>query len=388
MFKFKRTDESKLTNWWFGTDKRLLMCVLSLVAIGLLAMFSVGSVSADRGNFEWSHYLMRALQYVPLGLIGLFCLSCFANKQWVLRIAFVMLGFSVFLFLMTFISPVVINGSRRWVEIAGFRLAPSAVLKPAFIILTALFLTKMKEKFGENIFVKKAWDIKKLKTYELNWWMYFIPLGFIFMFIFYTKDFGSLALYFSVFTGMLLMVGLSWRYVFMLFGGLFVLIGLGAAVFPYARARLLGFLGLEGGGDSYQIDSAIASIKHGGLFGQWNDAYLKERIPDSHTDFVYSGLIEDAGAILCIGLLALIYKMIQYLIENAQSARDKFVVYATGGCAILFTGQVAIHVGVNLAVLPNKGMTLPFVSSGMTSFFVYCILFGMILAILREDKWK
>jgi cell division protein FtsW len=71
-----------------------------------------------------------------------------------------------------------------------------------------------------------------------------------------------------------------------------------------------------------------------------------------------------------------------------MSARDAFVFYAVSGTAALFGTQICINLATTLHMMPPKGMTLPFISSGGSSFLGYCLLFGMVLAIVREDKWK
>ena len=80
--------------------------------------------------------------------------------------------------------------------------------------------------------------------------------------------------------------------------------------------------------------------------------------------------------------------VLRRLIVNATAARDKFVFYATGGAAALFGTQVCINLMSTLHLFAPKGMTLPFISYGGSSLLSFCLLFGMIMAIVREDKWK
>ena len=96
----------------------------------------------------------------------------------------------------------------------------------------------------------------------------------------------------------------------------------------------------------------------------------------------------DLGAILACGLLGLLFYVFRRLILNANNSRDLFVLYAAGGTAALFGIQICFNMLSTLNLFAPKGMTLPFISYGGSSLLAYCLLFGMVLAILREDKWK
>ena len=111
-------------------------------------------------------------------------------------------------------------------------------------------------------------------------------------------------------------------------------------------------------------------------------------MPDAHTDFIFAAIAEDAGAIVACGLIIFLMLVIRRLVVDATNARDKFVFYAAGGTAALFGAQVCINLMSTLNLFAPKGMTLPFISYGGSSLLAYSLLFGMLLAIIREDKWK
>ena len=143
-----------------------------------------------------------------------------------------------------------------------------------------------------------------------------------------------------------------------------------------------------GAGDTYQVRQSIDSIRHGGLLGSGDDAFVKQSLPDAHTDFIFAAIVEDVGAIIACGLLGLLLYVLKRLTADAMDARDPFVFYAAGGAAALFGTQVCINMMSTLHIFAPKGMTLPFISYGGSSFVAFCLLFGMILALVREDKWK
>ncbi len=100
----KRTEESKLTNWYFEIDRRLLWCVLGLIFVGFWAMISAGSVAAERIGMPWFFFIEKALPFYGIGLVTLFA-SSMLNKKWVLRISALNVIVCLFLLLVTLVAP-------------------------------------------------------------------------------------------------------------------------------------------------------------------------------------------------------------------------------------------------------------------------------------------
>jgi len=137
-----------------------------------------------------------------------------------------------------------------------------------------------------------------------------------------------------------------------------------------------------------QVWYSINSIKHGGLIGAGDESYVKDVLPESINDFVYASIAEDWGAVGACALVVLLFLVLGSLIKHAVSARDDFVVYALAGAAAVFGGQICFNLMTAMHLLINKGMTLQFVSYGGVSFITFCVLFGMMLALIREDTWN
>lgn len=377
----KRTEESKLTSWYFEIDRRLLWAVLGLVFIGVWAMISAGSVAAERIGQQWHFFILKALPFYGIGLVTLFA-SSMLNKQWVIRISVLNVIVCLLLLMVTLVAPAAVKGSARFVNLGFTNVMPSDLMKPGFIIMTAWFLAKMKSTFGPDIFMNpEAWRPKLL-----SWWTYlaiFIPA---FVIILTHPDVGTSMLYFTVLSAMIFMAGLPWWMIPVLLGcvgvaGLFAFFTM-----SHVHNRIMNFF--TGAGDDYQVRQSIQSIQHGGLLGSGDDAFVKQSLPDAHTDFVFSAIAEDSGAILACVLLCILLYVLKRLITNAMNARDSFVFYACGGAAALFGTQVCINLMSALRLFAPKGMTLPFISYGGSSFVAFCLLFGMIIAVVREDKWK
>ncbi len=378
---FKRTEESKLTSWFFEIDRRLLYMVLLMVAIGMFFAVSAGSVAAERINQPWYFFIAKALPFYVIGIATLFVTSLL-NKKFILWISVAVVVIGIVLLGVTVVSPHIIKGSARFVSVGPFNVLPSDIMKPGFIMLTAWFLAEMRHRFGEKMFlIRDAW-----KLHWFSWWTYIAFFAPVLVIILTHPDVGTSLLYLGVLVSMLLIAGLPWS----VFCGL-IAAGGGMLVFAYhtmshVHNRIDAML--TGTGDTYQVTQSVQSIQHGGLFGRGDDAFIKQSLPDAHTDFIYAAIVEDLGAIMACLLLGLLVYVLKLLVTDALNARDKFVFYAVGGTAALFGIQSCINLISTLHLFAPKGMTLPFISYGGSSLVGFCLLFGMVLAIVREDKWK
>ena len=376
-----RTEESKLTSWYFEIDRRLLGYVLALIVISVICMISAGSVAAERIGQQWDYYIIKAIPFYIFGVIFLLASSAL-SKKWVLRISWLNVIVGLCLLLVTLVFPHPIKGSDRFVHLLGFNIMPADIMKPGFIIVTAWFLSKMRDKFGDGMFLSRAaWQFK-----WWSWWPYlavFVPALLI---IFRHPDLGTSILYLAVLCAMLFIAGLPLKVIPIMAAAGLGLLTVAFFTMSHVHNRIISFF--TGTGDTYQVDQSIESIQNGGLFGQGDSSFVKQSLPDAHTDFIFAAIAEDAGAILACGLIVFLMLVLRRLILNATSARDNFVFYATGGAAALFGTQVCINLMSTLHLFAPKGMTLPFISYGGSSLLSFCLLFGMILALVREDKWK
>ena len=383
MSKFiTRSDDSKLTSWYFEIDRRLLGCVLLMIGLSAIFVVSAGSVAAERIGQSWHFYLVKAIPFYIVGLAFLFGAS-FLNRKWVLRVSVANLLFGLALLPLTVVAPHIINNSARFVDLGPFNVMPADVMKPGFVILTAYFLSQMKERYGENIFLNKAaWRFDTPFS-----WIYYLGLFAICVFVIFNHpDLGTAALYLAVFSAMIFIAGLPWALMPAIIGVAIMMLTVAYFTLGHVHRRFIAFF--TGSGDTYQVDNSVDSIRHGGLIGAGDDAFVKQYLPDVHTDFIFAAIAEDLGAILASCLLILLFYVLRRLIANATRSRDLFVLYAAGGTAAIFGVQICFNMLTTLNLFAPKGMTLPFISYGGSSLLAYCLLFGMILALIREEKWK
>lgn len=386
MLKIRPVEESKFTDWYFEIDRKLLSMVLWLMAIGIITLVTAGSADAARQSKPWFDFIIKAFVPYSIGFVCLFGFSAL-NKKQIIRISVFSAIVCVFALLLTmFGNPlqVVRNGSSRWIGYHNLTVMPSDILKPFFIVITAWFLSKMKSIYGSDIFLnKEAWNIKKL-----NWFPYLILFAICVCIMVKQPDFGSALLYVGVLGIMVLIAGLPLKFLPGLLGAVGGLGALAIAFLPqlaHIRDRLGHVFSIK---PQSQAWYSVNAIKHGGLFGSGDEAFVKDVLPESTNDFVYASIAEDWGAIGACALLLLLFLVLSKLIQHAASAKDDFVVYAVAGAAALFGGQICFNLMTALHLVIDKGMTLPFISYGGVSFITFCILFGMVLALIREDTWN
>jgi len=380
MLRLTRGEESKLTAWYFELDRGLLTMILLLVVIGAITMITAGSAEAAKMGQPWFFFIKKAIPAYILGLTCLFGCSML-SKQSVIRVSILCLIVGIFGLLVTLVHPVVVKGSARWAHIGGFGFMPADVLKPALIVLTAWFLNKMRGAYGSDIFLnKEAWRAK-----WLSWWPYIAIFLLCVAVFFKHPDIGNLFLYLGVLFVMLFVAGFPLKFLPFVLGGVGALSAIVILTKEHVRSRFLHMFDVDRWTQAWY---SINSIKHGGLFGSGSDAYVKDVLPESTNDFVYAAIAEDWGAVGCIALVLLLLLVLNRLIKHAIHAREDFVVFALAGTAALFGGQICFNLMTALHLFVSKGMTLPFISYGGVSFISFCIIFGMILALVREDTWN
>jgi cell division protein FtsW len=380
MLRITRGEESKLTSWFFEIDKRLLSLILILILIGAVAAFSAGAANAYKLGKPWFHFVSRSLCFYSIGGIILFICSML-NKKQIIRISVLGLLFGLFGLFMTFVFPGKLNNSARWANIAGISFMPAEILKPSFIILTAWFLEKMHSIYGDNIFSKET-----LRFNKYSWWPYLLLFATCVAIIFSHPDFGMSLLYVGVLGVMLFVARMPWKLIFVLGGGAIAVlsvIALTTLQHVHNRTEQMFHLVYKS-----QVWFSVNAIRHGGLFGSGDKSFVQDQLAESVNDFVYASIAEYAGALGACALVVVLFLVLNSLIKHAISAKDEFVMYVLAGTAALFGGQICFNLMTALHLFINKGMTLPFVSYGGWSILVMCALFGMVLALIREDTWN
>ncbi len=167
-----------------------------------------------------------------------------------------------------------------------------------------------------------------------------------------------------------------------------VTLGAGALIgayhmFSHVRERFDRFL--DPSVENYQVERAMEAFEAGGLTGRGpGQGEVKYLLPDGHTDFIFAVAAEEFGAIACVAGILLFGFIVVRGLMRMRREQDLFIVLCCTGFLALFGLQTAINIGVNLDMLPTKGMTLPFISYGGSSLVALSMAAGFLLALMRR----
>ena len=364
--RISRTDQSLLAHWWFSVDRVLLGAILLLAAIGMLVSLAASPAVAEAKHLPRFYFVQRHAVFAVAGVVIMLALSLASPR----RIRLIALaGFTVAIACMVLVlfNGTEINGARRWLRVGGLSLQPSELAKPCFVVLTAWA-------FAQSQLRR---DVPALP----------LAIGLLVVMV------GLLALQPDV--GQTLLVGLVWGALLVLAGlsvawilGLVALGGGGLAVayatLPYVRLRILKFWSPTPG-DNSQTDRALQSFIEGGFLGRGpGEGTIKTVLPDAHTDFIFAVIGEEYGVVACLGVVALFLFIVVRAVLRALDEDDLGVRYGAIGLALLIGFQAFINMGVNVGLLPAKGMTLPMISAGGSSTLAIAVTFGMLIALTRS----
>lgn len=360
-----RLDRSPVANWWWTIDRWFLAAFLSLMGLGVVLSFAASPAVAERIGLDTFHFATRQIFFMVLALGTMLAVS-FLDARQLRRLALITFGLSLFLMVVVLFVGAEVKGGRRWISLFGISMQPSEFMKPAFVIICAWL-------FAER--TRKPEIPGSLLTMCL--------LGIVLGLLVLQPDLGQTMLTAATWGVMFFMAGMSWFWIVLL-GGLAAFGAVSAyTMFPHVASRIDRFL--TGEGDTFQVDMGRDAVVNGGWLGLGpGEGSIKKMIPDSHADFVFSVAGEEYGIVMCMLIMALFAFVVLHGMKVALKEHDDFTRFSLGGLVSVFGFQSIINMGVNLQLLPAKGMTLPFISYGGSSMVATAIAGGMVLALSRK----
>jgi cell division protein FtsW len=337
------------------------------MAIGVLISMAASPPVAERIGLNSFHFFKYQLIFLVPAVAMLVSVSLLEPRP-ARRAAFLMLGISFALMVAALFWGPEIKGAHRWINFGPIGLQPSELAKPSFVVIAAWFLsehTKRPDMPGHIV-------------------AYLISAIFVGLLVL-QPDFGQTALVVVTFGAMLLIYGIPWVLVFGLAGLCAAGVMTAYTMVPHVASRIDRFLNPEKG-DTFQTDTAVAAFANGGLMGAGpGGGEAKLVLPDAHTDFTFAVVGEEFGLIACIGLILLFAFVVMRILQRAKIEPDPFPALALSGLGIVFGLQAIINMGVNVSLLPAKGMTLPLISYGGSSLLGVAFAMGMVLAFSRRQ---
>src|SRR5690554_3089232 len=360
-------------------DFPLLAACAFLMGIGLVMIASASSAVAELNHGNTFYYFIRHMIYIAIALCAgwltlLVPMSVWQRYSgWLLVVAFVVL----ILVLIPGIGREV-NGSKRWIGVGIINIQPSELAKLFMVIFLAGFLVRRKEEVKQRL-------RGLLKPLVLAVLMAALLVN--------EPDYGAVVVMMGTVIIMLYLAGVSLILSVPLLILLLVIFFYSVGFEGYHLARFTSFTNPweDQYGTGYQLTQALIAFGRGewlGL-GLGNSIQKQFYLPEAHTDFVFSVLAEElgmVGALAAFALLVFIAGRALYIGLWAERAGRLFSAYLAYGLAIMWCGQVLINVGVNIGLLPTKGLTLPFLSYGGSSLVVCCISLGILLRIDWERR--
>jgi len=361
-------------------DQALLWSAVLLGAIGLVMVYSASIAMAEAERFTGfrpSYFLVRHSIYLIVGLA--FAAALFRIPLWLWQRASPWLFMAGTAMLVALLIPGIgreVNGARRWISMGIGTFQPSELMK-LFVVLYASDYTVRKAAFMD--------DFKK------GFLPMFAVMTFIAALLLREPDFGALVVVTTIAMAVLFLGGLNWR----LFAGLAALLAMAFVVLivssPYRLQRILGFMDpwSDAYGKGYQLSHSLIAFGRGEWLGVGLGASVEKLfyLPEAHTDFLLAVIAEElgfAGVAAVITLFLFLVHRAFAVGRQAASLERYYAALVAQGIGVWLASQAFINMGVNMGLLPTKGLTLPLLSFGGTGIVVNC----MALAILMRIDWE
>jgi cell division protein FtsW len=358
-------------------DLPLLLAALALAALGVVMVTSSSIAVADGSHQGAFYYLKRHLVFLFLG--G--CLAAAAMRTELKTLekhSFLLLLVGIIMLLMVFL-PVFgmrINGARRWVNLLVTSFQPVEAVKLILVAYLSSYLVRHREGVEYELFgVVKPVGVA----------------GFIVLLLLAQPDFGSAALVVATTVGMVWLAGARMRNLLLLGTPLVPALIYAATAEDYRIKRLTSFLDpwKDPFNDGFQLTQALIAVGR----GEWTGVGLGSSVqklfylPEAHTDFILAVLAEElglAGIIVVIFLYIVLVGRGLYMGLKGVELGHRFSGYVAYGISLMMGFQAMVSIGVNLGVLPTKGLTLPLISSGGSSVLMTCAMVGVLLRATFE----
>jgi len=353
-----RVDEPGPTGSLVNPASIIIVCALGLALLGVTILFSASAW------FKQGPYYYLNKQLIGVIAAGVLCFVVSRiNLDYLRRYAWWIAGGCLLGLLLVLVVGINVNGSTRWLGYGSIRLQVSEFAKLGLVFCLAHYLALNQTRIGE---------FKRGFLYPLALIGGFAGLTLL------EPDFGVAALMVAVGLVLLFLAGARWRYILptvAIVGGLFTVAVLHN---PNRLRRMTEFLSEE---KSYQLRQGLAAFAAGGVEGAGLGQGRQQLsyLPEAHTDYIFSVVGEELGLLFTMGVVLTFTVILIAGLVHLRRAPNLFHFLLVLGCVLLISVQAIINLGVVTAILPTKGMSLPFISAGLSNLLLMGLLLGVIL---------
>lgn len=363
-------------------DYAVVSLAALLLGIGLVMVYSSSIAIAEAGQYtgnQPAYFLIRHSVFVFVGVMAGFICFQFPMRLWQQAAPYLFV-LGVLLLLVVLVPGIgkEVNGSQRWLSLGMFNLQPSELMKLLVVLYAADYT------------VRKAALMHSFRKGFLPMLMVMLLVGGLLL---REPDFGAFVVITVTAMGVLFLGGMNWK----LFAALIMLLIIGFVLLiwtsPYRLQRVMGFMDpwADPFGKGYQLSHALIAFGRGEWFGVGLGASVEKLfyLPEAHTDFLLAVLAEElgfAGVIAVIVLFAWLTWRAFAIGNQAAQLERYFSALVAQGVGLWVGAQAAINMGVNMGVLPTKGLTLPLLSFGGSGIVANCCALAILLRVDYENR--
>jgi len=377
---FKKFCEDFKPEWQRYIDRGLLICSLLLLGLGLVVMMSASIAVAEKNYGNIYHFFNRQLVFVVLGLMVAYLVYSIKTTFW--QNFGAKLLPVVLLLLVAVLIPGIgkeVNGSSRWINLGPISLQVSEMAK----LIMIMYLSGYMVRHGKALSHANLWKPLIIPL---------VVLGVMGTLLMLEPDFGSVVVMTATGIALLFLGGVKLSRLALLFVGAVSLM-IPLVMMGYRGERILAFLDpwSHASGKAYQTVHALMAVGDGGWFGAGLGGSVQKLfyLPEAHNDFIFAVLAEEFGFVGIVVILFLYAWLVQraFVIGfSADRAKLHYAAYLAYGIGFWIGFQVLFHIGVNLALLPPKGLTLPLISYGGSSLLVAIMSLALLMRVHRDTQ--
>lgn len=360
-------------------DKALLWAALSLLGFGLVMMASASLAISERNLGQPYYYLLRQSMFAGIGLLAAFTVLRLPLEV-LQRCSSALLLLGMFLLALLLVPGIgkEVNGSTRWLSLGPVNLQPAELAK----LFTVIYLAGYLVRHGDEVRNAVSGFAKPMLVVAL-----------LCMLLLQQPDFGTAAVLTATVVCMMFLAGVRLRQFAFLLGFVTMALAAIAVASPYRLARITTFLDpwADPFASGFQLTQALIAFGRGEWFGVGLGSSIQKLfyLPEAHTDFLFAVIAEElglAGSLAVILLFAFIVTRAFMIGRRAERANKPFGAFLAYGIGAWLGLQAFTNIGVNMGLLPTKGLTLPLMSYGGSSLVVSCVAIALLLRVEHETR--